>query len=148
MLGGLALMGQTAFVDSQDIDPFASIDDDPVASEVDVRRCDVAEAFVASAMVTLVSAMICFFGSYLLVPPGGPKGSDHRKQNDAQDNPENHEGDKERRHQYDGRESKGQYPPPETGWGNGVNLSPRSWLRPQSLCGSLVHRAPCSKRHG
>ena len=44
-------MGQAAFVDSQVLDPFPSVDDVPVSSEVDVGGCEVAEAFVISAVI-------------------------------------------------------------------------------------------------
>jgi hypothetical protein len=46
MLGGLALMGRAPFLDGHFLDFFASVDDVPVAFEVDVGGCEVAEAFV------------------------------------------------------------------------------------------------------
>ena len=49
MLGGLALMVQAAFVDGQVLDPFPSVDDVPVASEVDVGGGEVVDAFVIAA---------------------------------------------------------------------------------------------------
>jgi hypothetical protein len=43
-------MGQAAFADGYFLDPFAFVDDGPVTPEVDVGGCEVAKAFVISAM--------------------------------------------------------------------------------------------------
>ena len=51
MLCRLEAMGQAAFADGYFLDPFASVDDGPVTQEVDVGECEVAKAFVISAMV-------------------------------------------------------------------------------------------------
>ena len=51
MLSGLALMGQAAFSDGQVFDVSPSVDDGPVASEVDVSRRQIGEAFVIAAVV-------------------------------------------------------------------------------------------------
>ena len=54
MLSGLALVGQAAFSDGQVFDVPPSVDDGPVAPEVDVSRRQIGEAFVITAVVVAI----------------------------------------------------------------------------------------------
>src|SRR4026207_588033 len=54
MLSGLALVGQAAFSDGQGFDVPPSVDDGPVAPEVDVSRRQIGEAFVITAVVVAI----------------------------------------------------------------------------------------------
>ena len=51
MLSRLALMRQAAFPDGPVFNLSPSVDDCPVATEVDIGRCQIAKAFVVAAVI-------------------------------------------------------------------------------------------------